>query len=65
MAAELSPETIRVARTLYPDAYLSGSGDRWAVLRFLQPGRASLVFFPTKEEALGLGAKTGDRVVRG
>ena len=63
MESQISPEAVRVARTLYPNCYLSGSGDRWAVLRFMQPGRASLVFFATQGEARELAARTGDRVV--
>lgn len=55
---ELSHTCVRSGRTL-----ISGSGGPFAVLRFPYERRPSVVFFPTKAEALEAGVKTGDRVI--
>ena len=66
MAGAITPGAIAFVRTHWPTAEISGSGDRWAVLRpshSLRHDQVHVVFFPTKAEALVEGAKSGDRII--
>ena len=63
MSGTIQPGAIAFARSVWPNGDISGEGGPFAVLRFPYERRPSVVFFPTKSEALDAGVKTGDRVI--
>jgi hypothetical protein len=63
MTSAIDADVLRIARSRYPRAYISGTGGPWGIVRFAESSRPAVVIFATEHQARQAAKDVGDAMI--